>query len=152
MCISWLDWEIPGSGAEPCLQPYEPVPPFTALLLKDSSNCPGSQCCLMSSPHPTASVQRGPHSWAQQAVAVWMKIPPGTSMCRFRGSAGGLSQGLWAARWRSTPMDTRAASPWRDRRAGQGRSSAAWLLGSDRPWVGQLGHCPYSSFLPSIIF
>lgn len=31
---------------------------LSLLLLKDSSNCHGFQCCLMSSPHPTASVQR----------------------------------------------------------------------------------------------
>lgn len=48
-------------------------------------------------------------------------------------------------------MDVRAASPWG--REGQAEGGAVLPgLGSDPPWVGQLGHCPYSSFLPNIIF
>lgn len=39
-------------------------------------------------------------------------------------------------------MDIRAASPWGERRAGRGRGSAAWLLGSDPPLGGAAGALP----------
>lgn len=49
-------------------------------------------------------------------------------------------------------MDVRAASPWGERRQAEGGAVLPGSLDQTHPWVGQLGHCLYSSFLPNIIF